>query len=99
MPAEISTEERFPSSVCIGDKPKTDAHMLSVLITESAALMCLHYVKKQTVCIWKCRHVVSHLVFSHYPKYTDVGTIQIDACVLDVILTTHVAVLDASTRS
>lgn len=51
LPAENSTEKRFPSSVCIGDKQKTDVHMLSVVITETATLMRLHMWKK-TVCIW-----------------------------------------------
>lgn len=72
----LPAEKRFPSSVCIGDKPKTDVHMLSVVITETATLMCLRMWEKKTTCIWACRHVVSHLVCSHYPKYTDVCTIN-----------------------
>lgn len=48
LPAENSSERRFPSSVCEGDKPKTDIHMLSVLITVSATMMWLHVKKKKS---------------------------------------------------
>lgn len=41
--AEHSTEGRFPSTMCTGDiHQKTDVYKLSAVITESAALMCLH---------------------------------------------------------
>ncbi len=93
LPAENSTEKMFPSSVCIGDKPKTDVHMLSVVITVTAQMMRPHMWKK-TICIWTCRHVVSHLVCSHYLKYIDVSTMQVDACALDLVFTTRVAALD-----
>lgn len=47
LPAENSTEKRFPSSVCMGDKPKTDVHMLSVVITMTAQMMCPRMIKKR----------------------------------------------------
>lgn len=74
LPAENSTEKSFTSSVCVGDKPKTDVHALSVVITVTATLMCPHMWEKKTICMWTCRHVVSHLVRSNYPKYSDVCT-------------------------
>lgn len=83
LPAEHSTEKRFTSTVCIGDKPKTHVRMLSVVITATATLMHPHMWKKKTICIWTCRHVVSHLVCSRYPKYFDVRTMQIDALAPD----------------
>lgn len=43
LPAEHNTEKRFTSTVCVGDKPKTDVHMLSVVITATDAPA---YVKK-----------------------------------------------------
>lgn len=59
-------------------------------------LMCCLSGKKKIICVWTCRHVVSHLVCSHYPKYSDVFTMQIDACALDVIFAARVVALNVS---
>lgn len=64
LTAENSTE-RFTSSVCMGDKPKTDVHMLSLVITENAALMwtccqpsCLQSLPKIPWCVYNANWCV-----------------------------------------
>lgn len=64
LTAENSTE-RFTS--CTGDKPKTDVHMLSVIITENAVLMrtccqpsCLQSLPTTALMCAQCKLMLVH---------------------------------------
>lgn len=104
VPAELSTEKRFASSVCIGDKPKTDTRMGVRSHYRHCYTDVPAYAKRnKTICIHTCNHV-SHLVWSpitlwHVCMQTNADALDVTHVVFEQMLRSRTVTAPPRSRS